>query len=94
MEEKEKNTIYECENQKKKMPEIKILAIADDGDEAEDVIVIPVAEYRHLVRCEAAVELMTKLLKEHGKYDSTRAEIIEAACALCREELEDDTDVE
>ena len=76
------------------MPEIKILGITDDGDEADDVIVIPVAEYRHLVRCEAAVELMTKLLKEHGKYDSTRTEIIETACAICQEDLGDDADVE
>ena len=89
MDENEKTTNCECENQKAELPEIELF-----GDMPDDVITIPLAEYRHLIRCEAAVELIIKLLKAHGKYDSTRAEIIETACALCREELEDDTDAE
>ena len=78
-----------CENLKMELPEVELF-----GDMPDDVISIPLAEYRHLIRCEAAVELIIKLLKTHGKYDSTRTEIIETACAICQEDLGDDADVE
>lgn len=99
MEENKKMTNCECEGQKNelpKMPDIKILGIPDDDitDEADDVIVIPVAEYRHLVRCEAAVDLMGRLLTMHGKYDSLRAEIMDVACMLCKEDSGVDADAE
>ena len=61
--------------------------------EAQDeVIVIPVSEYKHLVKCEAAVDLMFKLLDIHGKYDNTRAEIIEVACKLLQKEGPEDAE--
>ena len=56
------------------------------GDTPDDLITIPVSEYKHLVKCEAAVDLMFKLLDIHGKYDSTRGEIIEVACKLLQKE--------
>ena len=56
------------------------------GDTPDDLITIPVSEYKHLVKCEAAVDLMYKLLDIHGKYDNTRAEIIEVACKLLQKE--------
>jgi len=56
------------------------------GDTPDDLITIPVSEFKHLVKCEAAVDLMFKLLDTHGKYDSTRSEIIEAACKLLQKE--------
>lgn len=55
-------------------------------DAQDEVIVIPVPEYKHLVKCEAAVDLLFKLLDIHGKYDNTRAEIIEVACKLLQKE--------
>ena len=55
-------------------------------DAQDEVIVIPVPEYKHLVKCEAAVDLLFKLLDIHGKYDSTRGEIIEYACRLLQKE--------
>jgi len=55
-------------------------------DAQDEVIVIPVPEYKHLVKCEAAVDLLFKLLDMHGKYDNTRAEIIEVACKLLQKE--------
>ena len=56
------------------------------GDTPDDLITIPVSEYKHLVKCEAAVDLLFKLLDMHGKYDNTRAEIIEVACKLLQKE--------
>ena len=56
------------------------------GDTPDDLITIPVSEYKHLVKCESAVDLMFKLLDIHGKYDNTRAEIIEVACKLLQKE--------
>ena len=56
------------------------------GDTPDDLITIPVSEYKHLVKCEAAVDLMFKLLDIHGKYDNTRSEIIEVACKLLQKE--------
>ena len=56
------------------------------GDTPDDLITIPVSEYKHLVKCEAAVDLMFRLLDIHGKYDSTRGEIIAIACALLQKE--------
>ena len=85
----EKNATCKCENLKTELPEIELFR-----DMPDDVITIPLAEYRHLIRCEAAVELIIKLLKAHGKYDSTRTEIIETACALCQEDLGDGADAE
>lgn len=85
----EEEKTCKCEDQKMATPECELF-----GDMPDDVITIPLAEYRHLVRCEAAVELIIKLLKVHGKYDSTRTEIIETACAICQEDLGDDADVE
>ena len=61
-------------------------------DAQDEVIVIPVPEYKHLVRCEAAVDLMYKLLDIHGKYDNTRAEIIEVACKLLQKEGPEDAE--
>lgn len=55
-------------------------------DAQDEVIVIPVSAYKHLVRCEAAVDLIASLLGDHGKYDNTRAEIIEVACRLLQKE--------
>ena len=56
------------------------------GDTPDDLITVPVSEYKHLVKCEAAVDLLFKLLDIHGKYDNTRAEIIEVACKLLQKE--------
>ena len=61
-------------------------------DAQDEVIVIPVSEYKHLVRCEAAVDLMASLLSDHGKYDSTRGEIIEYACRLLQKEGSEDAE--
>ena len=61
-------------------------------DAQDEVIVIPVPEYKHLVKCEAAVDLLFKLLDIHGKYDSTRAEIIEVACKLLQKEGSNDAE--
>ena len=62
------------------------------GDTPDDLITIPVSEYKHLVKCEAAVDLMFKLLDIHGKYDNTRSEIIEVACKLLQKEGPDDAE--
>ena len=62
------------------------------GDTPDDLITIPVSEYKHLVKCEAAVDLLFKLLDIHGKYDSTRAEIIEVACKLLQKEGPEDAE--
>ena len=61
-------------------------------DAQDEVIVIPVPEYKHLVKCEAAVDLLFKLLDMHGKYDNTRAEIIEVACKLLQKEGPEDAE--
>ena len=61
-------------------------------DAQDEVIVIPVPEYKHLVKCEAAVDLLFKLLDIHGKYDNTRAEIIEVACKLLQKEGSNDAE--
>lgn len=61
-------------------------------DAQDEVIVIPVPEYKHLVKCEAAVDLLFKLLDIHGKYDNTRAEIIEVACKLLQKEGPEDAE--
>ena len=61
-------------------------------DAQDEVIVIPVPEYKHLVKCEAAVDLLFKLLDMHGKYDNTRAEIIEVACRLLQKEGSEDAE--
>ena len=61
-------------------------------DAQDEVIVIPVPEYKHLVKCEAAVDLLFKLLDMHGKYDNTRAEIIEVACKLLQKEGSNDAE--
>ena len=61
-------------------------------DAQDEVIVIPVSEYKHLVKCEAAVDLMFKLLDIHGKYDNTRGEIIEVACKLLQKEGPEDAE--
>ena len=62
------------------------------GDTPDDLITIPVSEYKHLVKCEAAVDLLFKLLDMHGKYDNTRAEIIEYACRLLQKEGSEDAE--
>ena len=62
------------------------------GDTPDDLITIPVSEYKHLVKCEAAVDLLFKLLDIHGKYDNTRAEIIEVACKLLQKEGSNDAE--
>lgn len=62
------------------------------GDTPDDLITIPVSEYKHLVKCEAAVDLLFKLLDMHGKYDNTRAEIIEVACKLLQKEGPEDAE--
>ena len=61
-------------------------------DAQDEVIVITVPEYKHLVKCEAAVDLLFKLLDIHGKYDNTRAEIIEVACKLLQKEGPEDAE--
>ena len=61
-------------------------------DAQDEVIVITVPEYKHLVKCEAAVDLLFKLLDIHGKYDNTRAEIIEVACKLLQKEGSNDAE--
>lgn len=33
-----------------------------------DVLIISVAEYKHLIRCEASVDLLYKVLKTYGEY--------------------------
>lgn len=61
-------------------------------DAQDEVIVIPVSEFKRLVKCEATVDLMAKLLEMHGKYDSTRGEIIEVACRLLQKEGSNDAE--
>ena len=61
-------------------------------DAQDEVIVSPVPEYKHLVKCESAVDLLFKLLDIHGKYDNTRAEIIEVACKLLQKEGPEDAE--
>lgn len=101
MEENKKMTTCECEDQKTGMPKPKLHELIfgipkkeDESVEADNVIVIPVAEYRHLVRCEAAVELMGKLLTKFTRYDNTRNEIIAIACEVCQDDMGENTDAE
>lgn len=53
-------------------------------DAPDDVIVIPVSVYKHLIRCEAAVELMDKLLDKYGEYSSERGKILTIAFELLK----------
>ena len=59
-----------------------LIKLPEETPEADEVIVIPVTEYKKLIRCEAAVELMSKLLDKYGTYSNTRGEVIAIACEL------------
>ena len=63
-----------------------VIKLDDDVPEADDVIVIPVSEYKHLIRCEAAVQLLDKLLNKYGEYSSERAKIMTIACEIIGKE--------
>lgn len=87
-ENKEKN--MNCESEGIVLPEkpsvgnikCEVIKLDDDVPAPDDVIVIPVSEYKYLIRCEAAVNLMDKLLDKYGEYSSERAKIMSIACEL------------
>ena len=88
MDEKEKCT--NCENfnadepralTREELPEFDFV-----GDMPDEVIIIPVKVYKHLIRCEATMELMDKLLDKYGEYSSERTKIVAIACELLRKE--------
>jgi hypothetical protein len=62
---------------KAEIPEINFI-----GDMPDEVIIIPVSEYKHLVKCEATVELIHKLLAKYGEYSSERTKIMEVITGL------------
>ena len=76
----------------KKIPKIQRFEVEphevafEDVPEPDDVIVIPVSEYKHLIRCEAAVQLLDKLLDKYGEYSSERAKIMSIACEIIGKE--------
>ena len=55
-------------------------------DAPDEVIVIPVSVYKHLIRCEAAITLLDKLLDKYGEYSSERAKIMTIACEIIGKE--------
>ncbi len=83
MDEKEKVT--NCEDLDKKMPKLEFIGTLGCDDD-DDNIVIPVAEYKYLIRCEAAVQLMDKLLDNFGEYSAERSKIMKIACEILRKE--------
>jgi len=55
-------------------------------DAQDEVIVIPVSEYKHLIRCEAVVDLMDKALDRYGEYGSEPTKIMSIALKMLQKE--------
>ena len=87
MDEKEKCTEKETNLEH----DLKVFAVTPDEDEEDEVIVLPVDYYKHLIRCEFAIELIRKLLDRFGEYSSERGKIIEVLTGLLKKEGPFDT---
>jgi len=85
MDEKEKD-LNEKENNFEH--DVKVFSITPEDEEVkeDEVIVIPVDYYKHLVRCEFTVELVNKLLNKFGEYSSERGKVMEIITDMLKKE--------